>query len=133
MPGEPFDVLCEAGILGHAGTEGEPGLVGCTYRGLARDVRPGERLLLDDGALELEVLGVRGSRVSTEVRVGGLLRAHKGINLPGTAVRAPSLSGKDLADLECAIGARVDLVALSFVRSARGRREAPGEDRRPRG
>ncbi|MFN7955057.1 MAG: pyruvate kinase [bacterium] len=97
---------------------GEPGRIGCTYAGLARDVRPGERILLDDGNLELEARRVEGRAVHTRVRVGGLLREHRGINLPGTHIRTPALTPKDLADLALCVRLGVDFVALSFVRSA---------------
>ncbi len=97
---------------------GEPGRIGCTYAGLASDVRAGERILLDDGNLELEVRRVEGRVVHTQVRVGGLLREHRGINLPGTHISAPALTRKDLADLAFCVALGVDFVALSFVRRA---------------
>jgi pyruvate kinase len=87
-----------------------------SYRGLAQDVRPGDRILIDDGRVLLEVSGVTGDRVRTTVRVGGTVSDHKGINLPGVPVSAPALTDKDQADLRWAIGLGVDLVALSFVR-----------------
>src|ERR1700744_1627140 len=87
-----------------------------TYQGLAQDTRPGDRILIDDGRVLLEVTGVSGDRVRTVVRVGGLISDHKGINLPGVAVSAPALTAKDEADLRWALGLGVDLVALSFVR-----------------
>jgi pyruvate kinase len=87
-----------------------------TYAGLADDVRPGDRLLVDDGRVVLEVTGVSGSRVRTAVRVGGAVSDHKGINLPGIAVSAPPLTQKDEADLRWAIGLGADMIAMSFVR-----------------
>ena len=86
-----------------------------TYDGLARDVRPGSRILLDDGLLELQVTSVAGDRVHCRVVRGGLLREHKGMNLPGIRVSAPSLTDKDLVDLEFAVRAGVDYIGLSFV------------------
>jgi pyruvate kinase len=86
------------------------------YTGLAEDVRPGDRLLVDDGRVLLEVTGVSGSRVRTTVRVGGTISDHKGINLPGVAVSAPPLTEKDEADLRWAIGLGADMIAMSFVR-----------------
>jgi len=88
-----------------------------TYQGLAGDVRAGDRILIDDGNVALDVLGVRGSRVSTRVVVGGKISDHKGINLPGVAVSAPALTEKDEADLRWALALGVDIVALSFVRT----------------
>jgi pyruvate kinase len=86
---------------------------------LPEDVRPGDRILLDDGLLELRVLETDKSKnVTTEVVVGGLLGEHKGINLPGVALRTPALTDKDRVDLEFALAHRVDYVALSFVRRA---------------
>ena len=81
------------------------------------DVKPGDRILIDDGNVQLDVAGVTGSRVRTRVLVGGKVSDHKGINLPGVAVSAPALTGKDELDLRWALTAGVDIVALSFVRT----------------
>jgi len=89
-----------------------------SYRALHRDVHRGDRILLDDGLLELRVVGVSGHNVSCEVVNGGPLGEHKGINLPGVAVSAPALSAKDRRDLEFGLELGVDAVALSFVRRA---------------
>jgi pyruvate kinase len=102
-------------------TEGEfPGdekLVCTTYRHLAQDVRPGDRLLVDDGLLELRVLESDGVRARCEVVEGGVLKEHKGINLPGVALRAQALSEKDRRDLAFGLAHGVDYVGLSFVRT----------------
>jgi pyruvate kinase len=79
-------------------------------------VRRGASILLDDGAVSLQVLDVRGADVRTRVVEGGALSDHKGINLPGVTVRAPALTEKDVDDLRFAVALVVDLVALSFVR-----------------
>jgi pyruvate kinase len=97
---------------------GGPGRVSTTYRGLSADVRPGEDILIDDGKLQLRVTKIEGSEVHCEVLVGGPLSPHKGINLPGVAVSAPSMTDKDLVDLKFGLAHGVDYVALSFVRSA---------------
>lgn len=97
---------------------GDASLVSTTYPHLAEDVRPGDRLLLDDGLLELRVLETDGVRVRAEVVEGGLLGEHKGINLPGVALRVEALSEKDASDLHFGLAHGVDYVALSFVRSA---------------
>jgi pyruvate kinase len=89
-----------------------------SYRALPQDVRPGEVILLDDGKLRLRVTEVRGNDVICTVTVGGMLSSHKGMNLPGTSVNAPSLTDKDLRDLAFGIAHEVDHIALSFVRSA---------------
>jgi pyruvate kinase len=88
------------------------------YDRLAADVGPGDRILLDDGAIELSVRDVDGARVRCLVRRGGVIRSRKGVNLPGVAVSAASLTAKDRADLATAVAAGADYLALSFVRKA---------------
>ena len=114
---------------------GTPGRVSTTYAALAADVRPGADILLDDGKLRLTVRRVTGADVECEVVVGGKLSSHKGINLPGVAVSAPSLTEKDVADLEFGLAQGVDYVALSFVRTGDDMRElrAAIAARRPAG
>ena len=92
--------------------------VSCTYERLAKDVRPGEPILIDDGRVELKVIAVEGKDVVTRVRYDGVVSSGKGINLPGTKISSPSLTPKDLADLAVAVSLDVDYVALSFVRKA---------------
>jgi pyruvate kinase len=88
------------------------------YEGLPRDVRIGDRILLNDGAVELRVEHVEGTEVHCIIVAGGSLGDHKGINLPGVNVSAPSLTDKDRVDAEFALQQRVDFLALSFVRTA---------------
>jgi pyruvate kinase len=88
-----------------------------SYDALPDDVQPGGRILLDDGLLELRVREVNGTEVLTEVVVGGPLRSMKGVNLPHIQTSRPSLTEKDLADLEFGLALNVDFIALSFVRS----------------
>ena len=91
----------------------------CTgYGRFARDVKPGDRILLADGAVELRALDSDGTNVRTEVIHGGAVGDHKGINLPGVKVSIPSLTEKDLADLHFGLNSGVDIFALSFVRNA---------------
>jgi pyruvate kinase len=97
---------------------GEGNIIPTVYRELPRDVVLGDRILLDDGLMELEVLGVTGEDVRCRVRVGGILKDRKGINLPGVKVSAPALTEKDREDLRFCVAAEVDYVALSFVRNA---------------
>jgi pyruvate kinase len=97
---------------------GENGLIPTIYRDLPRDVRPGSRILLDDGLLELKVLSVVGDDVRCCVVTGGVLKNNKGINLPGVKVSAPSLTEKDRIDLQFCLNEDVDYIALSFVRTA---------------
>jgi pyruvate kinase len=101
-------------------TEDVPGTaqrVSTTYQELPHDVLPGNRLLVDDGKICLEVIKVSGPEVFTEVLEGGPVSDHKGLSLPGIAVGVPALSDKDIEDLRFALSLRVDVVALSFVRS----------------
>ena len=129
-----------------------------TYERLALDVRPGDRILLDDGGMELRVESVRpprgeacaatpeasepgaqsdeaGTAGSVVCRVvsGGTLRPRKGINLPGTQLQVPALTAKDHADLAFGVARGVDYIALSFVRSAADLREARAAIRRAGG
>ncbi len=87
-----------------------------SYPLLPREVRPGDRILLADGAVELRVLSTAPHSVYTEVVSGGLVGDRKGVNLPRVPLSLPSLTPKDLADLELARDPGVDIVALSFVR-----------------
>jgi len=97
---------------------GSASLIPSQYAGLAEDVRPGDRILLNDGAAELTVLTVTGTEVQCRVVQGGPIGDHKGINLPGVNVSAPSLTAKDIEDAHFALGQQVDFIALSFVRTA---------------
>ncbi|GAA1885278.1 pyruvate kinase [Streptantibioticus ferralitis] len=99
--------------------EGDRQICGTTYKGLAADVSRGERILVDDGRVTLEVTDVEGPRVHTMVIEGGLISDHKGLNLPGVAVSVPALSHKDLEDLRWALRIGADVIALSFVRNGR--------------
>ncbi len=92
--------------------------IATTFPTLAENLETGSRILLSDGLIELLVTRVVGEEVECLVVNGGLLGENKGINLPGIAAKVPSLTEKDAADLEFAIGAGVDAVALSFVRNA---------------
>ncbi|GAB4143041.1 MAG: pyruvate kinase [Planctomycetota bacterium] len=103
---------------GTAGRQGRPTRIGTSYRRLCRDVRPHDRVLLDDGVMELRVLAVEGPVVRTRVVYGGVLHEFKGINLPGSPISARGLSRRDLEDLAAVCEAGVDFVAMSFVRSA---------------
>jgi pyruvate kinase len=99
--------------------DGDKVEVGTTYKGLPGDVRVGDMLLIDDGKVALEATQVTDTDVRTVVRVGGTVSNNKGINLPGVAVSVPALSEKDKEDLRWALNLRADMIALSFVRSAK--------------
>ncbi len=92
--------------------------VSTTFAGLPADVKPGDRLVLDDGRLELRAIRVDETDVVTQVINGGTLSNNKGINLPGVGVSVPALSEKDIEDLRWAMAQDVDWIALSFVRDA---------------
>lgn len=94
-------------------------IVSTTHQGLPGDVRPGDVLLIDDGKISLRATAVSNDTVTTEVVVGGEISNNKGINLPGVAVNVPALSEKDEEDLRWALANKVDMIALSFVRSAK--------------
>jgi pyruvate kinase len=114
----PEPIRLEVGddvTLVHEGEE-RGGEIPITYDQLANDVRVGDRILIDDGLIELLAVDVGNSRVSAKVLNGGLLKSHKGLNLPGIQVSAPSITEKDSADIRFAIEQKVDFIALSFVR-----------------
>ncbi|MEU0060013.1 pyruvate kinase [Streptomyces sp. NPDC006334] len=108
---DTFTITVEEGV------EGDRHTCGTTYAGLATDVTPGERILVDDGKVTLEVTDVDGPRVHTRVLDGGVISDHKGLNLPGVAVSVPALSKKDEDDLRWALRTGFDVIALSFVRT----------------
>ncbi len=91
--------------------------VSTTYKGLAQDARPGDRLLIDDGKVGLVVTQVTDNDVECSVTEGGPVSNNKGISLPGMNVSVPAMSEKDISDLKFALSLGVDLIALSFVRS----------------
>jgi pyruvate kinase len=114
QPGDALRIVTgtEAGFLRPRPT------VFTSYAGLAESVRPGDRLLLDDGRIELRVEKAGGGEISAVVVHGGALAEHKGINAPGVALPASAFTPKDEADLAFGVSLGVDSVALSFVQSA---------------
>jgi pyruvate kinase len=98
--------------------EGTKDRVGTTYKGLPGDCKPGDRILIDDGKVTVEVTSVTKTDVVTKVIEPGAVSNNKGINLPGVAVSVPALSEKDVDDLRWGLKAGADFIALSFVRSA---------------
>lgn len=109
-PGDEFTITTDSTVVGTRE------VCSTTYSGLAEDSAPGDRLLIDDGKIVVEVIDVQGGRVRTRVIEGGAVSNNKGINLPGVAVNVPALSEKDEEDLRWAMRTGVDLIALSFVR-----------------
>ena len=117
-PDAPLIIVSDKTVVGEDAKPGEVIRVGTSYELLCKDVKPGERILIDDGNLEVVVDKITGRDVHTTVVYGGLLKQYKGINLPGTDVSADILTEKDLGDLKVALEHQVDFVALSFVRRA---------------
>ena len=99
--------------------EGDASICGTTYKGLPQDVKAGDPLLIDDGRIALRAKKVEGNKVVCEVEIGGPISNNKGINLPGVAVNVPAMSEKDEEDLRWALRVGADMIALSFVRSAK--------------
>ena len=99
--------------------EGTAEMASTSYPDFARDVKPGDAVLLADGALQLQVLDTNGIAARCRVVCGGIISDRKGINLPGVKVSTPSLSKKDVADAHFGVEQGVDFLALSFVRQAR--------------
>jgi pyruvate kinase len=116
IPGAEFRITTED-VLGDATR------ASTTYAELARDVKPGDALLIDDGRLRLEVLATDGRELRARVIEGGAVSDNKGINLPGSTISSPALTPKDIDDLRFALSMGVDAVAVSFVRR--------GEDAEP--
>src|SRR5207248_7708386 len=108
----------EVTIVADKDVPGTPERFGCSYEGLADDVTPGDAVLINDGAVRLEVIKAEKKEVRARVIVGGTVSDHKGINLPGTPVSIPALTEKDLSYLQFGLAQGVDYVAMSFVRSA---------------
>lgn len=109
-PGDEFTITIDD-------VPGDRHRVSTTYKGLPGDVRPGDRVLIDDGRVVLECVKSTSTDVHTRVIVGGPVSNHKGLNLPGVSVAVPALTEKDERDLRWALEQGVDMVALSFVRS----------------
>ena len=113
VPVSPGDevILCDEAVA--TGTD-----MPVTYTDIARDVKVGDRILIDDGLIELVVLDIRAQRVVTRVLHGGEIRSHKGMNLPGVQVSAPAITEKDKADAQFAVEQELDYIGMSFVRRA---------------
>jgi len=110
-PGDRF--ILDAGLE----TPGNQERVGLDYKELPRDVRAGDRLLLDDGRIVLEVTEVRGNEIHTVTQHGGFLSNNKGINRQGGGLTAPALTSKDIEDIRTAAQMKVDYLAVSFPKS----------------
>ncbi len=112
VPGAEVTLTVDPAVVGNAQR------FSCSYEGLPEDVSLGDPVLINDGAIRLEVIAIAGKEVKCRVNVGGTISDHKGINLPGTPVSIPALTPKDVEDLKFGLQHDVDYVALSFVRNA---------------
>jgi pyruvate kinase len=113
----PLDLVEGQSIVLVSGSQVDVDAIPTTYENLARDLSAGDRLLLDDGKIELQVAKVEGGNVTAHVVIGGLLSSNKGINLPGVQVSAATFTDKDREDLRFGLEVGVDYVAMSFVRA----------------
>src|SRR3990172_7538690 len=109
----------EVVIITTKAAHGSEGLIAVSYKSLPRDVKKGDRILIDDGTMELRVLSSSGADIKCRVITGGLLKEHKGMNLPGVKLSTPSLTEKDKKNLSRGLKWGIDYVAMSFVRSAK--------------
>jgi pyruvate kinase len=109
--GDPFVLTTET-------VPGTAARASISYGGFAQDVKPGDRVLIDDGRIALDVEEVRDNDVTARVATGGVVKDHKGVNLPRTTLRLPALTEKDREDLAFGLRHGVDYVGVSFVRSA---------------
>ena len=105
-------------IVGHSATDGELAHVPLQYASLPSEVQPGDRILIDDGLIEISVLEAGDTTIRCQVITGGQLKSNKGLNLPNASLSIPAITEKDWGDLEFALSAGADWIALSFVRSA---------------
>ncbi len=115
---EPRHVADGEDIVLVAGEDAAASQFPTTYEGLCHDLKVGDRILVDDGLIELVALDVGTHTVSARVLHGGMIKSHKGMNLPGVAVSAPSITAKDWADVAFAVEHDLEFLALSFVRRA---------------
>jgi pyruvate kinase len=119
LPNQPLDLVeGQTVTLIDADSSTEPGTIPVPHPEVIRDVQPGSRILLDDGLLELRVTDCQADRVLAQVVTGGPLTSRKGLSLPHTSLKMPSVTDKDQADAAFALEQQVDYFALSFVRSA---------------
>jgi pyruvate kinase len=115
---EPLQLVPGTEITVVTGANGKDGELPIAPAAIGEVLRPGHEVLIDDGMVRLQVEEVASGRARCGVIVGGAVSSHKGVNLPGVPIPIPSLTRKDLADLEFALGLGCDFIALSFVRSA---------------
>lgn len=120
MPEEGLELVTDSTVIFTTNENNQEGKIYITYPEFAKDTKPGEAILLDDGKLSMEVIKTNGKdEVEAKVVFGGRLKSNKGVNLPNTKISLPCLTEKDLADLEFVLEQDLDWIGLSFVRNAR--------------
>jgi pyruvate kinase len=119
MPDEGVELVSGATVVFSTDSNDKlPEYIPVGYKNLHNDVKPGERMLFDDGLMDAVVVAVRGHRVTAKIGVGGLLKSNKGINLPESEIKQSAITTKDAADAKFALAVKANWVALSFVRDA---------------
>ncbi len=113
--GQMFTLLCDLSCKECLGDEHRSYV---SYEGLYKDVKSGDRILIDDGLVALEVKEVKDKNIITEVKNGGVIKNHKGINVPSVGIRLPAMTSKDESDIIFGIQNGVDFIAASFIRKA---------------
>ncbi len=113
--GQEFTLLCDNSCKECLGDETKSYV---SYEGLYNDVKPQDRILIDDGLVELEVLSIEGKDILTRVKNGGVIKNHKGVNVPNVGIRLPAMTPKDEADIVFGIENGIDFIAASFIRKA---------------
>ena len=116
----------ESYLLQYDSTQKDPKTIPIDYRGLVHDVKPGQRVMMDDGLLILEVTAIKQEKVEVTVQEGGLLKNRKGVNFPDSKLSLPAMTDKDSKDLLFGIANQVDYVALSFVQDPADIRQIKG-------
>jgi len=128
--GDPIELRKGAKVIFAPEGKARGDEVPISFPGLARDLKPGSMLLIDDGAISVRVTRTRGAKIETKVETGGPLHDHKGINLPGLVLSTSALTPKDERDLRFALSIGVDFIGLSFCQSAADIKKARGIMRR---
>ncbi len=119
LPKEGVELVADEKIILSTASDAALPKIPVDYQQLHEDVSAGDRILLDDGLLELKVESVTGQEIACQVVVGGKLTSNKGINVPTATLQVPAITEKDERDARFGVEQRVDWMALSFVRSAK--------------
>ena len=96
---------------------GDKNIASISYKDLYKDVKVGDRILIDDGLVELLVKEIEGEKIITEVENSGVISSHKGVNVPGVDIKLPALTERDIEDIRFGVKEDIDFIAASFIRS----------------